>query len=68
MRWVFLSCVRMYSGCTRPTKTCLTYAPEMVSASVLAAMGQVHIAAWTSELPTAYIFAVVLKLGFKACT
>ncbi|KAL7687610.1 putative multi antimicrobial extrusion protein [Plasmopara halstedii] len=48
-------------------------ATEMVSASVLAAMGQVHITAWTSalatwlvELPTAYIFAVVLKGGFKA--
>lgn len=48
-------------------------ATEMVSASILAAMGQVHITAWTSalstwlvELPTAYVFAVVLDGGFPA--
>ncbi|KAG7396746.1 hypothetical protein PHYBOEH_001822 [Phytophthora boehmeriae] len=48
-------------------------ATEMVFASILAAMGQVHITAWTStlatwviELPAAYVLAIVLDGGFAA--
>ncbi|KAL7687594.1 putative multi antimicrobial extrusion protein [Plasmopara halstedii] len=64
-RWVLLFFVRLYSDCTRPTKTCLTYARQNCQF-----LGQVHIHAWTSaiaswlfELPTAYIFAVALKMA-----
>ncbi|KAI9985820.1 hypothetical protein PInf_024593 [Phytophthora infestans] len=48
-------------------------ATEMVFASILSAMGQVHITAWTStlatwlvELPAAYVLAIVLEGGFAA--
>ncbi|KAG2521008.1 hypothetical protein JM16_006477 [Phytophthora kernoviae] len=48
-------------------------ATEMVFASILSAMGQVHITAWTStlatwmvELPAAYVLAIVLDGGFAA--
>ncbi|KAG3110943.1 hypothetical protein PI124_g10066 [Phytophthora idaei] len=48
-------------------------ATEMVFASILSAMGQVHITAWTStlatwlvELPAAYVLAIMLKGGFAA--
>ncbi|GMF31368.1 unnamed protein product [Phytophthora lilii] len=48
-------------------------ATEMVFASILSAMGQVHITAWTStlatwlvELPAAYVLAIVFEGGFAA--
>ncbi|KAJ8572046.1 hypothetical protein ON010_g4785 [Phytophthora cinnamomi] len=48
-------------------------ATEMVFASILSAMGQVHITAWTStlatwlvQLPAAYVLTIVLEGGFAA--
>lgn len=75
---------RLYTNDETLLATCLTILPifvvayiiesmEMVMASVLMAMGQVHvtaltstIATWCFELPVAYVFAIKLGFGFKA--
>lgn len=75
---------RLYTNDSELLAICLTILPifvvaymiesmEMVMASVLMAMGQVHITAltstiatWCFELPVAYVFAVKLGYGFPA--
>ncbi|RLN15217.1 hypothetical protein BBJ28_00011618 [Nothophytophthora sp. Chile5] len=75
---------RLYTNDTDLLNVCVAVLPifvvafmveamEMVFASILSAMGQVHITAWTStlatwlvELPAAYVLAIVLDGGFAA--